>query len=176
MFEQISKYLDKIEGFMIASILAAASILTFTQVFFRYALNDSIFWAEEAILYLIISMSFLSTSLGIRKGTHITVDVLKACIPKSCTPAFIFVSAVIGIAFGIALFYYGGNLFLNTLSRGQLSPALRLPVASIYAFIPITALLQIFRYSAIIYSVCSNKADRDEVMDTKADHIDQSSH
>lgn len=157
MFEQISKYLDKIEGFFIANILAAASLLTFTQVFFRYALNDSIFWAEEAILYLIISMSFLSTSLGIRKGSHITVDVLKACIPKSYIPFFIFISAFIGISFAVALFYFGGNLFLNTLARGQLSPALRIPIASVYAFIPITALLQIFRYTEIIYSVCRNQ-------------------
>jgi len=156
MFERISEYLDKIEGFLIASILAVAALLTFTQVFFRYALNDSIFWAEEAVLYLIISMSFLSTSLGIRKGAHITVDVVKACLPKSCIPYFVCISACIGIAFGIALFYYGGNLFLNTIERGQLSPALRIPVASIYAFIPITALLQIFRYSEIIYSVYKN--------------------
>jgi C4-dicarboxylate transporter DctQ subunit len=163
MFEQISKYLDKVEGFFIASILAAASLLTFTQVFFRYVLNDSIFWAEEAILYLIISMSFLSTSLGIRKGSHITVDVLKACIPKSCIPIFIFISAFIGIAFAFALFYFGGNLFLNTLARGQLSPALRIPVASVYAFIPITALLQMFRYTEIIYSVCKGQIDLNKV-------------
>ncbi len=45
MFEKINTYLDTIEGFLIASILALASVLTITQVFFRYALNDSIFWA-----------------------------------------------------------------------------------------------------------------------------------
>jgi C4-dicarboxylate transporter DctQ subunit len=157
MFEQLSKSLDKVEGFFIASILAAACLLTFTQVFFRYALNDSIFWAEEAILYLIISMSFLSTSLGVRKGSHITVDVLKACIPKPYIPVFIIISAFIGVAFAVALFYFGGNLFLNTLARGQLSPALRIPVASIYAFIPITSLLQMFRYTAIIYSICKDQ-------------------
>ncbi|WP_413698825.1 TRAP transporter small permease [Psychromonas sp. KJ10-10] len=157
MFERLSGYLDNIEGFLIASILAVASLLTLIQVFFRYALNDSIFWAEEVVLYLIISMSFLSTSLGIRKGSHITVDVLKSCIPKSCTPIFVCVSAVIGIAFAIALFYYGGNLFLNTLERGQLSPALRMPVAVVYSFIPVTALLQIFRYCEIIYSECKSK-------------------
>lgn len=158
MFELISKYLDKIEGFCIASILAIASLLTFTQVFFRYALNDSIFWAEEAVLYLIISMSFLSTSLGVRKGTHITLDLLKSCLPPFLIPFFILISSVIGIGFGIALFYYGGNLFLNTLERGQLSPALRIPVASVYAFIPATALLQIFRYTEIIYSVLKHQS------------------
>ncbi|MEO9654470.1 TRAP transporter small permease [Marinomonas sp.] len=153
MFEKINTYLDTIEGFFIASILALASVLTITQVFFRYALNDSIFWAEEAILYLIISMSFLCTSLGIRKGSHITVDVLKSCIPKRFSPVFSLVAAVLGIIFAASLFYFGGNLFLNTLARGQLSPALRIPIASIYAFIPITALLQMFRYTGIIYSV-----------------------
>lgn len=153
MFEKINTYLDTIEGFLIASILAIASVLTITQVFFRYALNDSIFWAEEAILYLIISMSFLCTSLGIRKESHITVDVLKSCIPKRLKPTFNLVAAILGIVFAGSLLYFGGSLFLTTLARGQLSPALRIPIASIYAFIPITAMLQMVRYSGIIYSV-----------------------
>lgn len=157
MFERISKFLDKVEGVFITSILAAATILTFTQVVFRYGLNNSIFWAEEVVLYLIISMSFLSTSMGIRKGAHISVDILKSIIPKSCLPIYMVVSAFIGMLFGLALLYYGGNLFLATLSRGQLSPALRIPVAWMYAFIPATAALQIFRYSEIIYSVWKNR-------------------
>jgi len=152
MFKRINHILDKLEGFFIASILGTAAILTFTQVIFRYGLNSSIFWAEEAILYLIIAMSFLSTSLGIRRGSHITVDILKALISKSYIHIFTAVSAIIGIAFASALLYYGGNLFLKTLMRGQLSPALRLPIASIYIFIPITALLQIYRYIDVIHS------------------------
>jgi C4-dicarboxylate transporter DctQ subunit len=152
MLERINCTIDKVEGFFIASILAIATVLTFTQVLFRYGLNDSIFWAEEAILYLIISMSFLSTSLGIRRGTHITVDVLKAMISKSYLPIFKGMSAIIGMAFAAALLYYGGKLFMVTLMRGQLSPALRVPIASIYALIPITASLQLFRYTTLIYS------------------------
>ncbi|MCV2402548.1 TRAP transporter small permease subunit [Marinomonas sp. C2222] len=150
MLTKLNLYLDKIEGACIAIILGAASILTVTQVFFRYALNDSIFWAEEAILYLIIAMSFLSTSLGIRKGSHITVDLLKSLIPNRLKPLFFFISALIGIVFAMALLYLGGLLFLNTLERGQLSSSLRIPIAAIYAFIPITAMLQIIRYGQMI--------------------------
>lgn len=154
MLERINIQLDKVEGFLIASILACATVLTFTQVVFRYGFNNSIFWAEEAILYLIISMSFLSTSLGIRRGSHITVDVLKAILSERWLPVFKVVSAVIGIAFALSLLYYGGNLFLSTLARGQLSPALRIPISTIYAFIPITAFLQIYRYFTIIHAQC----------------------
>ncbi len=152
MLEKISTFLDKVEGTFISIILAAASILTFTQVVFRYGLNNSIFWAEEVILYLIITMSFISTSMGIRKGAHITVDILRSIIPKSTTRYFIYVSSILGILFGLALVFYGGKLFLATLARGQLSPSLRIPVAWLYAFIPATALLQVFRYVEIIYS------------------------
>ena len=152
MLAKISRFLDKIEGFFISSILAAASILTFTQVVFRYGFNNSIFWAEEVVLYLIITMSFIATSMGIRRGAHITVDILRSVIPKSWTRYFIYVSSVLGILFGLALVFYGGNLFLATLGRGQLSPSLRIPVAWLYAFIPATALLQVFRYFEIIYS------------------------
>ncbi len=157
MFERISKLVDKVEGFLITSILAAATVLTFTQVVFRYGLNNSIFWAEEVILYLIIAMSFIATSMGIKKGAHISVDILKSIIPKSYLPVFMVVSASVGILFGLSLLYYGGNLFLATLSRGQLSPALRIPVAWMYAFIPATAALQVFRYTEIIYPIWKNR-------------------
>ncbi len=152
MLERISKYLDKLEGIFLSIILAAATILTFTQVVFRYGLNNSIFWAEEVVLYLIITMSFISSSIGVRKGAHITVDVLRAIIPTSGRRFFIYLSSILGILFGLALVFYGGNLFLATLDRGQLSPSLRIPVASLYAFIPATAMLQVFRYIEIIYS------------------------
>ncbi|GAB3489113.1 TRAP transporter small permease [Marinomonas epiphytica] len=152
MLHKINQKLDKVEGILIACILALASIMTFAQVFFRYVLNDSIFWAEEAILYLIIAMSFLSTSLGIRKGSHITVDLLKSCLPESLNKVFIIISAGIGILFATALLYFGGNLFFTTLGRGQLSPTLRVPIAFIYAFIPLTAMLQIIRYIDLIFS------------------------
>ncbi|TXR53371.1 TRAP transporter small permease [Reinekea thalattae] len=146
MLQKVSKALDQIEGFLIATILASASVLTFVQVFFRYVLNDSIFWAEEAVLYLIIAMSFLSTSLGVRKKSHITVDVLKACIPKSFQAVFLFISSLIGFVFGLLIFYYGYALYSSAVSRGQLTPTLRMPIAYIYALIPITACLQSFRY------------------------------
>lgn len=152
MLQALNRQLDQIEGGMIASILGLASLLTFIQVFFRYVLNDSIFWAEEAILYLIISMSFLSTSLGIRKGSHITVDILKSCVPDSMTKGFIILASLIGALFAVALFYYGGSLFFNTLARGQLSPTLRMPIAFMYALIPLTALLQVIRYADLIAS------------------------
>ncbi|MHA2938037.1 TRAP transporter small permease [Vibrio sp. RC27] len=160
MFERVNRIVDKVEGFAIAGILALATILTFIQVVFRYGLNDSIFWAEEAILYLIISMTFLSTSLGIRRGTHITVDVVKVLVSQTYLPIFKAISATLGLAFAAALLYYGGNLFYATLMRGQLSPALRLPVASIYAFIPITASLQMYRYSELIYSAYKEHMQR----------------
>src|SRR5215475_14593101 len=59
---------------MVASLCA--------QVFWRYALNDSLIWPEEVARYAFIWVSCLGMSVGVRRGDLITVDVLWADRPR----------------------------------------------------------------------------------------------
>jgi TRAP-type C4-dicarboxylate transport system permease small subunit len=46
------------------------------QVFFRYALNDSLFWSEELGRVLLVWLTFCGASVAYRRGAHIGVDTL----------------------------------------------------------------------------------------------------
>ncbi|MCC9620563.1 TRAP transporter small permease [Thalassospira sp. MA62] len=146
MFDKIDKALARLEDGSMILLMALAISLTFLQVVMRYVFNAPLYWAEEVVLYAIIVMSFVGISIGIRLGSHISVDLLDAMIPERHVSVLRMIAIVLGILFALALMYFGAQLFLNTLNRGQLSPALRIPVASIYAIIPIAGLLSVFRY------------------------------
>jgi len=53
-------------------VLAAT---VFYQFFTRYALNDSASWTEEIARYLLICLVFIGAAIGVRKNTHIQVDI-----------------------------------------------------------------------------------------------------
>ena len=51
------------------------------QVFFRYALNHSLFWSEELARYLLVWLSLPRRHRGYCRGAHPGIDVLVARFP-----------------------------------------------------------------------------------------------
>jgi len=123
----------------------------------RYVFSAPLYWAEEVVLYAIIVMSFVGISIGIRLGSHISVDLLDAIVPARYIPVLRIIAIALGILFALALVYFGGKLFLNTLERGQLSPALRIPVSAVYAIIPVSGFLSLFRYGYALAQLLQGK-------------------
>lgn len=146
MIKKIEHALDSFEDFVMILFMAIAITLTFTQVVLRYVFNAPLFWAEEVVLYSIICMSFIGISYGIKHHSHIAVEVLRAFLPDTLERQVYGLQLVIGIVFSITLLVLGTDLVTTTFNRGQLSPALRLPIASIYLVIPVAGACATFRY------------------------------
>lgn len=157
MFEKFDKALARLEDGSMIFLMAVAICLTFLQVVMRYVFSAPLYWAEEVVLYAIIVMSFVGISIGIRLGSHISVDLLDAIVPARYIPVLRIIAIALGILFALALVYFGGKLFLNTLERGQLSPALRIPVSAVYAIIPVSGFLSLFRYGYALAQILQGK-------------------
>lgn len=158
--ELFLKALDVLESTAMVVFMAVATVMTFVQVIFRYVLNNSIFWAEEVVLYSIICMSFVGASMGVRKHAHISVDILNTFGSARINRWLLATACVLGAMFGGILLFYGWQLFTTTLQRGQLSPALRMPVAWVYAPIPIAGVLLIIRYVTQLVEVWRERPER----------------
>ncbi|TVM31848.1 TRAP transporter small permease [Oceanidesulfovibrio marinus] len=63
-------------GFSMAAVIGM-------QVFFRYALNDSLFWSEELGRLILVWLTFLGASVAYKRGAHIGVDALFNALPSS---------------------------------------------------------------------------------------------
>lgn len=147
MIRLIDRSLERFERTVMILCMAIAILLTFTQVVQRYAFNAPLYWAEEVVLFSIIWMSFVGISFGLTRASHISVDILGAFLPVRFVRPFQVISLVFGFIFGVVILWLGWKLTSVTLGRGQLSPALRVPMAYIYAIIPFSGFASALRYA-----------------------------
>ncbi|MCW5770419.1 MAG: TRAP transporter small permease [Rhodospirillaceae bacterium] len=78
----LQRWMNHAEEGVIALLLAAMTLLTFTQVVLRYVFNSGLVWALEANTYMFAWMVLFGMSYGVRRGSHIGVDiVVKATSP-----------------------------------------------------------------------------------------------
>jgi TRAP-type C4-dicarboxylate transport system permease small subunit len=127
-----------------AALLMVAVGVNFANVIGRYLFSVSIFWAEEAMIFLVIWAVFLGAIAVTFRGEHLSVDILSAALPQSVQPVL---SIVIGsVCFFLFLYMsWQASLVMTILARNdQRSIALDIPMA-----IPQAALLVGFGASAI---------------------------
>ena len=125
-----------------ASILEAicAILLFFTAsvtvlgVFFRYVLNDSLYWSEEAARWPFVWMVFLGMALGVARHGHIAIDFLASRLQSNGLRAHsIFLHAVM-VAACIVFVIHGWTLVERATF---ISPALGMPLSYLYLAVPV---------------------------------------
>ena len=93
------RFLDHLEEWLIATLMAAATLLIFIAVVHRYAaaahypaalqpiqdwlLTINLSWAQELCIYMFIWMAKFGAAYGVRHGTHVGVDVLVRSLPPA---------------------------------------------------------------------------------------------
>ena len=129
----------RLERGVAVSLLAVTVALVILQVFFRYVLNSSLSWSEEAARYLFIWSAVLGFSSSVHAGRLFSFDMvarrLSARGRLAC--AALFVVAATGFLW--ALVVAGSALVAGTAS--QSSPAMSLPMAVPYAALPVGGVL-----------------------------------
>lgn len=153
----LNHIVDRIEGGAIMALMLVATVLAVAQVAARYIFNNSLFWSEELILYSLISMSFLSASMGVRYAAHISVEALYAFVSVRVARILHFVATILGLLFALSLVWYGTRLSLATLQMNQLSSAMRIPVGAIYCIIPISGAFMALRYLLIMRDLVAGR-------------------
>lgn len=153
MIKTINKGVDWLEGVAMTALMLIATVVAIIQVIARYVFSNSLYWSEETILYALITMSFLAASMGVRYAAHISVEVLQVFAGPGLTRILTLISLLLGVLFAFTLVYYGGQLFIKTYKMGQLSPAMRIPVAYVYLSIPISGVFMLMRYFYLLESL-----------------------
>ena len=163
--DNFKKFLDNFEGYCCIFTLAAMSIIVFIQVVFRFVIKSSLPWSEEASRYLLVWTAFLGGAYGVRQGAHIGIEAFSLLLPKKAQKVLNIIVMVASIVLCAVIFKFGLDIVQTQLSKGQLSPAMRIPMGYMYAAIPIGMVLFIIRYIQNIYDVLKNfnKDEKKEV-------------
>jgi TRAP-type C4-dicarboxylate transport system permease small subunit len=67
---------DHLSRYALVASMGFMTALVVTQVFFRYALSNSIDWADEMSRLMFVWSMFLAIPHGIRAGVHVGIDLL----------------------------------------------------------------------------------------------------
>ena len=121
-------------------LLASYFVLVLLQVFFRYVLNESLFWAEELVRGAMLWGLLLSSALVAAARGHIRVEVLELMLPPAGRRVVMWLANVFTLAFCLTLLWAGVQLILRT--RMQQSPVLDVPKWTVYLAIPVGAALE----------------------------------
>lgn len=157
MLGKIDSIVYAIERTFVTMFMLIATIFTIVQVIARYVFNNSIYWSEELVLYSLISMSFLTMSMGLAHAVHIKVEVLYAFVSPRMLRFLQIFASIGGMCFAGMIIYYSMKLSMNTLNMGQLSPSMHLPMGYVYMVIPFSGILMFIRYCLLLFQDLSNK-------------------
>jgi C4-dicarboxylate transporter DctQ subunit len=119
--------LDRAEDFLTATLLAAMTALTFTQVVLRYAFNSGLVWALEATVYMFGWLVLLGISGAMRTDSHIAVDAVTKHLSPPAQKAAALVAIALSLVYTILMLIAGWTLVARLQAFGSLAHDIPLP-------------------------------------------------
>jgi len=123
------------------TMLMASVIINFANIIGRYAFSVSLYWAEEAMLFLMIGCVFLGAGPVGFLGRHIRMDVVVALLPQRARAVFDVVSDLVTIASCVALAIYAWPVMTMLVDLDQRSETANIPLVIPQAVLPVGLLL-----------------------------------
>jgi len=155
-----NRVLDRLEEWLIASFMAAATLIIFAAVLHRQlsaipwlwdytgALNFS--WAQELCIYLFIWMAKFGAAYGVRTGIHIGVDVVVNAAGPRLKRVLVVLALSLGAFFTAVIAIMGARWVWFIHGTGQVSPDLEWPMWVVYLCIPLGSALMCYRFLQVM--------------------------
>ena len=181
MLKGINRALDHLEEWLIATLIAAATLLIFFAVVHRYGTGVSInfakwsaahgipilpdilraiykwladldvSWAQELCIFMFIWMAKFGAAYGVRTGIHVGVDVFVNMLPPKSRKQVILFALSCGAFFTAAIASFGVTFVVEMFKTGQQSYDLEWPMWAIYSAIPLGSGLMCFRFVQVAW-------------------------
>jgi C4-dicarboxylate transporter, DctQ subunit len=162
------KYLDHLEEWLIASLMAMATILIFLAVVHRYAsglpipwLQDELIqintsWAQELCIYMFVWMAKFGAAYGVRVGIHVGVDVLINRLSPRWRNKLIIFGLLAGALFTGVIGTIGARFVWGIAHTDSVSADLEIPMWIVYLAVPLGSYLMSFRFLQVTWLFFKN--------------------
>src|SRR6201988_3153305 len=150
------RILDRLEEIIIASLMGAATVLTFVTVTHRflvyipflypYLFWINLAWSQELCIYMFIWMAKFGAAYGVRTGIHVGVDLLVKRLPGRSRKQVILFALLCGALFTGMIAAFGISFVGEMFKTGQQSNDLEVPMWFVYLAIPLGSGLMCFRF------------------------------
>src|SRR5579872_3441671 len=175
LLKLLNRILDRLEEWIICSLIAAATAVTFVAVVHRYGSSNSahlaawaklhgltwlniastwvylsltswnLSWAQELATYMFVWMAKFGAALGVRTGIHVGVDVFVNTLRPSARKPVVVFALLCGALF-TGIIGTLGAIYVYELDPDETSPELEWPSWIIYLCIPLGSYLMCFRF------------------------------
>ena len=148
--------LDRLEEILIASLMAAATIVIFLAVLHRYGTGVRFLypilqpihfsWAQELCIYMFVWMAKFGAAYGVRTGIHVGVDVLVNQLGPTLRRSVVLFSLFCGALFTGVIGTMGAKFVYGLYLTDQVSADLEAPRWIVYLCVPLGSYLMCFRF------------------------------
>lgn len=107
MYGQLLSFLHRFEEGLLAFLLAAMTLVTFSQVVARYVFNTGAIWALELTTFLFAWLVILGISYGVRIHAHIGVDAFVKLMGPSIQRVLGLTAILAGLAYAVLMLIGG---------------------------------------------------------------------
>lgn len=140
---KLSDALETATLWVIAVALAVMTVVVFAQVVFR-EMSASLPWSEELSRYLMVYLTYLGVSVGVKRKSLIAVEFVTGKFPAKAQNAVEMVTNIACIICCAIIILYGMKLVGITMM--QKSPALRIPMGIAYFSLVLGGALMIIQF------------------------------
>jgi C4-dicarboxylate transporter DctQ subunit len=159
-----NRILDRLEEWLIAFLMGAATLVIFVQVAHRYlsgmplgALQDALVrinlgWAQELCIYMFVWMAKFGAAYGVRTGIHVGVDVLIRKLPEDKRRPVIVFGLLCGALFTGTIAVLGAMFDYRISQTDQVSADMEIPMWPVFLCIPLGSSLMCYRFLQVTAS------------------------
>ena len=141
MLARLGNVMNRTAEVVCAAMVLTMTLIVATQVICRYLLGASLTWSEEVSRYLMIWITFLGASTAFKRSMHTGFDAVLRALAPGARRAARLVTLVAIVTFLVVVGIKGMQLALFNMA--QRSPAMRLPMGTVYLAIPTGCLLML---------------------------------
>lgn len=141
--------LNRFEENLVGLSLLGLALLTCFETFLRYAFNHTFTWFQEFSNYMIVFTTFLGASIGVKYGSHFSMDALVQYIPDRACHLVKAIAYLISGSVLLLFIYFGTRHILRLKAFGVKSAAMQIPMFIPYLPIPLFSVTMSFRFFAL---------------------------
>ncbi len=123
----------------------------------RFILKLTVSWTEEVARYLMIWICMIGSTIALKEGTHVAVNLFIQKFNKRNRNVIVFINNVLIFAFLIIPAFWGIQLCFSQM--GQTSPALRISMFWPFLAVPVGSIIMILHIASIQKAIIKGKAE-----------------